>query len=228
MNFIFKIGEKIKESWPLYKEHWVTLLLMTLVTFIFRFNGQFREEDAPLTLTIALLSLISAVVSLYLSYMWIRLSMNIVDKKVFNLFSKDVIPSGSQLWNFIKTSILYGLCVLGGFILLVIPGFYVAGRLVFAIYISVEKNQGARASIKESWNMTKENGWKLFWKTFVIGLFIALGFVALLIGLFITYAIGFMLMIMMYREFLKFKSQNIINPNKETSSTPVFVSAPVR
>lgn len=221
MNFTFKIGQKIKEAWPLYKENFGVLLLMTIATFAINFVGQGREEGDPLTWTIMLLTLVSAIISLYLSYMWIRLILNIVDKKEFNLFSKQTIPTSGKLWNFIKTSLLYGLCVMGGFILFIIPGFYVAGRLVFATYISVEKNQGARASIKEAWDMTKDNGWLLFWKSFVVALFMAVGFLALIVGSFITYPIGFMLMIMMYREFVKFKAQGISTPATTPTSLPV-------
>lgn len=211
MNFTFKIGQKIKEAWPLYKEHFGALLLMTLLTFAVAGVGQ-KEDFA--------LSIIVTIVNIVLSYIWIRLILSLIDKKEFNLFSKD-LPTLGQLWNFIKTSILYGLCVIGGLILLIVPGFYFAGRLMFAVYISVEKNQGARLSIKESWEMTRSYGWKLFWKSFVIALFMAVGFLALFVGSFITYPIGFMLMIMMYREFIKFKSQNISASSTAPSPLPV-------
>lgn len=211
MNFTFKIGQKIKEAWPLYKEHFGALLLMTLLTFAVAGVGQ-KEDFA--------LSIIVTIVNIVLSYIWMRLILSLIDKKEFNLFSKD-LPTLGQLWNFIKTSILYGLCVIGGLILLIVPGFYFAGRLMFAVYISVEKNQGARLSIKESWEMTRSYGWKLFWKSFVIALFMAVGFLALFVGSFITYPIGFMLMIMMYREFIKFKSQNISASSTAPSPLPV-------
>lgn len=211
MNFTFKIGQKIKEAWPLYKEHFGALLLMTLLTFAVAGVGQ-KEDFA--------LSIIVTIVNIVLSYIWIRLILSLIDKKEFNLFSKD-LPTLGQLWNFIKTSILYGLCVIGGLILLIVPGFYFAGRLMFAVYISVEKNQGARLSIKESWEMTRSYGWKLFWKSFVIALFMAVGFLALFVGSFVTYPIGFMLMIMMYREFIKFKSQNISASSTAPSPLPV-------
>lgn len=216
MNFTFKIGKKIKESWPLYKEHFGTLLIMTIATFVVAGVGQ--KENM-------VLSLIVTLVNILLSYLWIRLIFNIIDKKEFNLFSKEALPTLGQLWNFFKTSLLYALCVIVGFILLIIPGFYVLGRLMFAIYLSVEKNQGARASIKESWNMTKDYGWLIFWKSFVIGLFIILGFIALFVGSFVTYPIGFMVMIMMYREFVKFKSQNNSN---QISTTPISVEPQVK
>jgi len=212
MKFTFKIGAKIKEAWPLYKENFWVLLIMTIATFAIQFVGQGKKEVNTLTLEFAVLMLVMAIVSLFVSYMWLRLILNIVDKKEFNLFSVQAIPTLEKLWNYIKTSILYGFCVMAGFVLLVIPAFYVAGRLMFAVYISIEKNQGGRASIKESWDMTKGYAWQLFWKSFFLGLFMVVGFLALIVGSLVTYPIGFIVMIMMYREFQKFKMQNISNP----------------
>lgn len=88
MKFTFKIGAKIKEAWPLYKENFWALLVMTIATFVVQFVGQGKKEDDTLTLAFVLLTLILAVVSLFISYMWVRLILNIVDKKEFNLFSK--------------------------------------------------------------------------------------------------------------------------------------------
>jgi len=99
--------------------------------------------------------------------------------------------------------ILYSLCILGGLILFIIPGLYLSGRLMFAPYLSVEKTQGARKSIKESWEATRGNGWKIFWKAFVVGLFMMVGFLAFVVGALITYPVGFIVMVMLYREFFK-------------------------
>lgn len=203
MKFTFKIGNKIKEAWPLYKEHLGTFLLMMIITMVVQSIGSSKDNWV--------FAVISYIVSLLLAYVWTRFALGLIDKKVINPFSREAFPPFSQFWNLFKTIILYSLCVMGGFILLIIPGFYIIGRLLFAIYLSVEKNQGAIVTIKEAWKMTEGYGWKLFWKSFVIGLFIILGFIAFIIGLFITYPIGIIVMAMMYREFSKMKLQNITN-----------------
>lgn len=151
-------------------------------------------------------------------YIFLRFAIWLVDKKENNSFSKEMFPSFEQYWNLLKTLILSGLCVLAGFLLFIVPGFYVAGRLLFANYISVDKNKGGRASIKESWEMTRGYGWRLFWKSFVVGLFILLGFIVIYIGSFITYPIGMLVLVMMYREFYKMKSQM---PKEETKTEVV-------
>lgn len=211
MEFIFKIGSKIKEAWPLYKENLGTFLLLMIISIIVKVLGSDNHNW--------ILIIISYVVSLLLVYVWFRFVLSLVDKKDFKPFSKEALPTLEQFWNLLKTVILYSLCVIIGVILLVIPGIYVSGRLIFAIYISIEKNQGARKTIKETWKMTEGYGWKLFWKSFVIGLFMVLGLIALFIGSFITYPIGMIVMVMMYREFSKMKMQNVpITPIAEVTN----------
>jgi uncharacterized membrane protein len=200
MKFTFKIGSKIKEVWSLYKKHFTNFLLLTIITFVIQFFGS--QDNWILTLILNLINLL-------LSYVWIRSILSLIDKKEFKPFSHEMTPSMEQYWNLLKTTILYSLCVLAGFILLVIPAFYVTGRLMFSVYLSIEKNQGARKSIKESWNMTRGYGWKLFWKSFVIGLFMVIGFVAFFVGSFITYPIGMVVLIMMYREFSLFSRTRV-------------------
>lgn len=210
MQFTFKIGSKIKEAWPIYKGNFSTFLLLMVITMVVKYVG---SKDNWV------LMIMSYVVSLLLAFIWIRFTLGLIDKKIFNPFLREALPSLTQYWNLLKTIILYSLCVLAGVILLVIPGFYVSGRLLFVIYLSIDKNQGGVVTIKEAWNMTKGYGWKLLWKSFLIGLFMALGFVALFFGSFVTYPLGMIVMAMMYREFSKMKLQNIT----ETTSSPLSV-----
>jgi hypothetical protein len=210
MQFTFKIWDKIKEAWGLYKKHFGVLLLLVIITFVVQMLG-YKNNFA--------LSMVLNVLNLFLSYIWIHSILNLIDKKEFTPFSKESLPSLLQFWNLFKTTVLYVLCVLAGFVLFVIPGFYVSGRLMFAIYISVEKNQGARLTIREAWKMTEGYGWKLFWKGFVVGLFMAIGFIIFFVGSFVTYPVGFIVMVMMYREFIKMKT---LNPSP-SSPDPVVV-----
>jgi len=210
MQFTFKIGAKIKEAWPIYKENFGTLLLLTVITAIVKIIGSSDNWT---------LIILSFIVGLLLSYIWIRFILDLVDKKESNPFSKKAIPTFLQFWNFIKTVILSSLCILAGFILFIVPGLYISGRLMFAIYLSIEKNQGARVTIKEAWNMTKGYGWKLFWKSFVIGLFMVAGFIVFFVGGLITYPLGLIVLIMMYNEFLRMKMQFPLNTAPISANT---------
>ena len=78
------------------------------------------------------------------------------------------------LWANILPSFAYGL----GFLMLVLPGFYLYGRLgLFPLFIMFE-GKGAMDSLGESWNLTEEVATKLFALTAIfMGIQFIFGFV---------------------------------------------------
>ena len=79
------------------------------------------------------------------------------------------------LWANILHSFAYGL----GFLMLVLPGFYLYGRLgLFPLFIMFE-GKGAMDSLGESWNLTEEVATKLFALT---AIFMGIQFIFGLIG----------------------------------------------
>jgi len=213
MPFTFKIRQKIKEAWVLYKEHFGSIILLLLVTGILQIISQKFSKNI-------LVGLLLILISTLISYIWIKSIFNLLDGKGFNPFLQESLPTLSQYWDLIKTSILILLCVIPGIILLIVPGLYISGRLFPAKYISIEKHQGARKNIKEAWELTRGNAWRLLWKSLLIGLFILLGFIALVVGSVITYPIGIMLSVMMYRELVKFKSVGVKMEAVEIPAAP--------
>ena len=77
------------------------------------------------------------------------------------------------LWANILHSIAYGL----GFLLLILPGFYLYGRLgLFPLFIMFE-DKGPMDSLGESWSLTEEFASKLFFLTTIfIGIQLIFGF----------------------------------------------------
>lgn len=223
MKSTFKVGQKIKEAWPLFTNNLAVFFLI----FAFIFASEVISKKGGF-----FLFLIFIIISIFISYMIIRFLISIVDKKEFNPFSKSSIPTLNQLWNFIKTYILSFVIGMVTMLIFIIPAIllfspinilassssafpffigtmvlsllveiYISTRLTFAVFISVDKNQGARKSIKESWNMTKGNFWDIFLKLLVIGLFSIVGILALFIGILITYPIAMILMVMLYKYY---------------------------
>ncbi len=202
MNFTFKMGLKIKEAWVLWKTVFVNMFLLFVASFVIQWVISMMSKN-DYSLQSIIVSLISIVINVIISFIWIKVSLEAVDGKGFEPFKKENIPNLSKIWNFIKTAILVFLCVLAGFILLIIPAFYVSSRLLPAMYLSVEKSQGARQNIKEAWEKTRGNGWKIFWKSFLMALFGLLGFLLLIVGAFVTVPMFILLKAMLYREIMK-------------------------
>lgn len=208
--FKFKIWDHIKQAWPIYKKNFGVLFLLSAVTVIISSMG---SEDR-----LGVWPLASLVIFL-LTFVWIKYSLSLVDANPYDFFTKKTLPTLKQYWNITKTIVLTSLIIIISSLFFIVPGLYVSGRLLFAIYLSVEKNQGARKSISDSWEMTRNNGWRVFWKSFVISLFMAIGFVFFGIGALVTYPIGYLVLGMMYRDFQKLKSSKNETRNKKDENS---------
>jgi len=228
MKIDFKISEKIKEAWVIYKDNLGLFFLM--LAFIFFLNSLGNKHGI-------ILNTISIILSLFLSYMVILFLLKIIEKKEFNPFSKKSIPSFKNLLNFISTYILLIVIIFSSFILLITPfavislikiaisglilipiflcaflcifvTVYFSVRLMFSCFISIDKNKGAKQSIKESWKMTKGNFGFILWKTFLITLFAISGLFVFVVGVVVTYPISMILSVMLYKSFSKNKDEN--------------------
>jgi hypothetical protein len=86
----------------------------------------------------------------------------------------DATRAGSQLtWKLFLLNLLIGLTVLGGLILLIVPGIIFAVRLTLAPYFLVDKNLGVLDAFKAGWNATKGHMgklWGIFGAAFVMAL----------------------------------------------------------
>src|SRR5580704_3324641 len=67
-----------------------------------------------------------------------------------------------QAGNLLGVSILSGLAMLAGFILLIIPGIYVACRLSTCVPAALLENLGPRDSLERSFKLTKDNAGRAF------------------------------------------------------------------
>jgi hypothetical protein len=76
---------------------------------------------------------------------------------------------GPLWWKMFLLDILVGLTVLGGLILLIVPGLIFATRLILARYYLVDQHLGVIEAYKASWHATKGNGGKI-WGVFGVSL----------------------------------------------------------
>ena len=240
MEITFKIGQKIKEAWKLYKENLGNIILFVVAMFVFQLIVSFLLKGGQTELPLlSLVTIVKAYISFFFSFLFIKSTIDMIDGKSFNPLSKENLSDFSRFWNFLKINLLLMLCVAPVFIISLLALFllgllgkgliiivmllsfiifiYIEIRLLPSIYLAIDKNQGARKSIIESWNMTKGYFWFIFGKVIVIQLFVLLGFIALLIGGIITYPIGMMVTVMLYRELLK----NKMTPEIIVAETPI-------
>ena len=87
------------------------------------------------------------------------------------------------------------------FLVLLLVSFYIALRLMFAVYAYVEDfSIGVMGAVRKSWTMTQGNMWTILLCILMIIVLNLLGLVALIIGVFVTMIITMFMTVAMYRQ----------------------------
>ncbi len=86
--------------------------------------------------------------------------------------------------NVVLTALLVFGLVCIGFIALVIPGIYVACRLVFASYLVMDEGMEPIAAVEASWRITRGHTWTIFLLGLTSFFLFVLGMILLLVGIF--------------------------------------------
>ncbi len=197
----FSISEAIKFGFDVFKKNIgifaklaLALVIINIVMGIF---GGFFGQDNPAAL---LWSIVSTIASIIIQVGLIKIVLDIHDGKPFNLAN---LYSMSQFAaRFLGASILYGLIVVAGLILLVIPGIYFAIKLQFYSFFIVDKNTGIMDSLKKSWAITKGAELNLFLFALAVLAINILGAILLFVGLLVTIPTTTMASIYVYRKLL--------------------------
>lgn len=93
---------------------------------------------------------------------------------------------GPRYWPSVGLGVLTMLIVIGGLILLILPGIYWAVRLAFAQQRFVEDGLGVRDAIRASFADTKGRWWNVFGLVLMAIPLILAGLLALIVGVFVA------------------------------------------
>jgi hypothetical protein len=130
------------------------------------------------------LSLILWAIGMVMAVGWVKVSL---------MLMRDKEPDISELftnWRFaipyLLASLCFALVVLGGFLLLIIPGLIFVIMFGMYYYLIVDKGLGPVASLKRSRVITKGSRWRLAVFGAILCLLNIAGFLCLIIGVFVT------------------------------------------
>lgn len=155
-----KAKEMIKGNlWHIWKIYLVVFAVSFLVGLV---EGLF----ASVPIVSLLVSLVSIVISAALSVASMYYILKFVRNEKIEI--KDVFEFAKKHWVIsILSTLLVAACVIGGTILLIIPGIIVSFGLYFSSYVVADNPElTATEVIKKSWNLTK--GYKM--DIFIFGL----------------------------------------------------------
>jgi len=142
----------------------------------------------------------ASVLSTLISIGLIKIALRFCDQEK-GKFS-DLLAHHRLFFKYLSGLILYNLIVLGGLILLIVPGIIWGIKFWFYDYFIVDKGLGPIEALKKSSAITKGAKWNLFIFFLLLGLINLVGVIFLLVGLFATIPTTMVAMAFVYRKLL--------------------------
>lgn len=185
----FTVGEALRFGWLKTKEHSGLLFKVMLALFALEVAQQILNRTIEGTLIGALASIALAVLSIVMSAGLCVITLRLARGKAAHF--GDLFPWSRMVWLFFLASLLMWLAIVGGLILLIIPGIVILIRLSFVRYAVVD-GMGPVEGLKRSWAMTRGHWWHIFgFVLAMLGLNIV-GAMLLLVGLLVTVPVSMM------------------------------------
>lgn len=182
------IGELVSQTWQIYTSRFWTLMGISLIpAVIFLGLGALFGAGAiglglvgarfgfdlsnPVTVILGIVLLILiAIFAIYLG-IWSQVAMLYgIKDHAERVGIREAFKRGShQVASFFGISVLSGLIIMAGFILLIIPGIIFALWYAFATYILVDEKLTGTAALKRSKQYAQGQLGGIFWRFLVVG-----------------------------------------------------------
>jgi hypothetical protein len=153
--------------------------------------SSFQQNGSPLNM------LISQVVSIFLSLGISRIGLNLVSGKEFSVGM--LFGGGRKLLPALGATILYGLMVGLGMVLLIVPGIYLALRYGQYLTAMVDRDMGIMESFQYSSSLTTNNRMNLFLLVLLAVVIMFAGCLALVVGMIFAFPVVWLSWIVAYR-----------------------------
>lgn len=188
----FSKKEAVGFGWKIMRENFWFFVGILMVLFVLSaipdiLRGMIKINQGqkvviPLFILFIIFSLVFWVLQIITSLGTIKIALKFCDnqKPAF----KDLFSCYPLFFRYTAASILYFLMVVGGLILLIIPGIIWGIKFQYFAYSIIDKKLGVISALKESARITKGAKWQLFLFGLLLMGIMILGALAFLVGLF--------------------------------------------
>ena len=184
-----EVMDCLRRAVELTKRHFGTLLLIGIVYLVIYFVlglveglvGGTAMERGELPPSLILIKIVNALISIVIGAGLTRAALNVSSGGEASI--GDLFGQTGKILSIIGASLLVYLIIAVGFILLIVPGIYLAIRLSFFMTAIVDRNLGPVEALKYSWQITTNNALPIFGLMLLSMLIILAGVIALLVGL---------------------------------------------
>jgi uncharacterized membrane protein len=156
-----------------------------------------EAQDASLAFAVSVFSLF---VGYYVQLGLMRLSLNIVDGKSASV--RQLFDEYSLVLRYIGASIVYGVIILAGLLLLIVPGIIWSIKYSQYGFLMLDKNLGIMESISMSGKITNGAKMELLWIGIIVGLLMFVSIIPLGLGLIATIPMSVLVGPLLYRRLM--------------------------
>lgn len=194
----FTINGAVEYGWNSMKANIGILLIFSIVTFLVTggLNGAQRVTVGE-GFSISF-SIINLIINSIIGIVGVKIALNIYDGKGTSL--EEVGFNLELLLNYMGGMILYGLIVVLGTLLFIVPGVIWGIKYSFMFYIMIDQKVGPIKALEMSGQMTDGMKMDLFVLYLVYGLITIAGFLALFVGIFVAIPVMMMAQVYVYRQ----------------------------
>lgn len=185
-------------SWSTFKANAKSLLFIMLVYVGIRiFQALLQGMADENSVTKALLAIFFAIINIIIGIGVVQVFLKI--SRGVKVKTREIIGDRRYFWRFVGGSLLYGLIVLLGYLLLIIPGIIWQYKYGLFSYLIIDKDMGPMQALKESGRLMYGYKWKLFlMQLFMIAVIIA-GLLLLGVGVLVSFIIISLMSVYFYR-----------------------------
>jgi membrane-anchored glycerophosphoryl diester phosphodiesterase (GDPDase) len=183
MYHTFSVAETIKTAWNVLKRNFVPLVVYSVISMmiygIVDFFKAFIIIDDGDSLTKFVFIFIQLIVQCYIGLSFYKLILTLMDRQYYEFEFKDILPSFKMTFNFVIIGLLTGVLVLllstiyfFSNMYLGYPGLVEIIELLFILFISlrsifcicfiVDDDSSPFESLRQSFEITKDNFFKTF------------------------------------------------------------------
>ena len=211
----FSIGEALAFGWDTMKSNlgfFIGLLIVFGVLYTVPYTIAVMALEVNVFLGV-IFHIADIALTIVISMGLVKIALRFCDNEKGEF--ADLFSQYRLFFNYLFAFILYGLIVLGGYVLLIIPGIIWGIKFWFFDYFVIDKGLSPIEALEESYVITTGVKWNLFVFFLAVTGINLLGALALLVGLFATIPTTMVAAAFVYRKLLV---QTEITPTSETLS----------
>lgn len=195
------INKLLTEAWSIFKDKWQFVIGLGVLIFLIQWVISYIEGSFGDNMVMSLIAgIISWVISVVIQMGFLKIYIKLASRKEAKIPDMwDFEPM--HVLNYVWGTFLYGIVVVLGLILLIIPGIYLALKYMFVPYILVTK-PGVKAleAMEMSAKMTMGEKWTLLGLWAVVLVVNILGALLLGLGLIITIPVTYLAYAIAYNQ----------------------------